>query len=266
MGERRFENQVVWITGASSGIGEALAKGFAREGARLVLSARRESELRRVAAACVGSASVDVVPFDLSDIEALPIVVDEVVRRIGRIDLMVHNAGISQRSFARDTALSVDRRLMEVNYFAVVAMTKALLPHMLSIRGGRFVVVSSVMGLFGAKLRSAYSASKHALHGFFESLEAEHHADGLRVTMVCPGFVATDIAVNALRGDGSTYAVRDAENAAGLSPDAAASRILDGVARGRSSITPGGKEIAGVYLKRFAPAVLARVLRSRDAG
>ena len=161
--------------------------------------------------------------------------------------------------------LDVDRRIMELNYFSVVALTKALLPHMLRVKGGRFVVVSSLMGLFGAKLRSAYSASKHALHGFFETLEAEHHEDGIRVTMVCPGYVATNIAKNALRGDGSKHGILDEANASGLDPTAAAARILDAIYAGRAMTTPGGREVAGAYLKRFAPRILARVLRNAPA-
>lgn len=261
MAKTRFQNQVVWITGASSGIGEALARAFAAEGAQLILSARRQSELERVAATCIGARSVDVVPLDLADVGALAAKTDEVIRRVGRIDIMVHNAGVSQRALALDTSLDVDRRLMDINYFAVVAITKALLPHMLQIRAGRFVVISSVMGLFGAKLRTAYSASKHALHGFFESLESECHGDGIRVTMVCPGYVQTNISKNALRGDGSAHAVMDDATADGLTPESVAASILNAVANDRAMIVPARKELLAVYLKRFAPSVLARILR-----
>lgn len=263
---RRFEDQVVVITGASSGIGEALSIAFAREGAQLVLVARRKAELERVAAASVGARGVHVVPFDLSDVGAIPTMADEIIRRVGRVDIVVHNAGVSQRALALETDIEVDRRLMEINYFAVVALTKALLPHMLRVKGGRFVVVSSVVGVFGAKLRSAYSASKHALHGFFESLDAEHHDDGIRVTMVCPGFVATNVARNALRGDGSVHGHADEANANGLDPAKVARAIVDAAHADRAMITPGGKEIAGVYLKRFAPALLARAMRRAPAG
>jgi dehydrogenase/reductase SDR family protein 7B len=263
MTKRRFDGQVVWITGASSGIGEALAQAFAQEGAALVLSARRKPELDRVAALCtpLGAASVDVIPLDLSDVDGLAAKTDEVIRRVGNVSVMVHNAGVSQRALALETSLDVDRRLMDINYFGVIAITKALLPHMLRVKGGRFVVVSSVMGLFGAKLRTAYSASKHALHGFFESLESEHHNDGIRITMVCPGYVRTNISKNALRGDGTAHAIMDEATDHGLTPERVASEILDAIAKDRSMITPAGKERVGVYLKRFAPGLLARILR-----
>jgi len=220
--KRRFENQVVLITGASSGIGEALARAFAREGAELVLVARRRAELERVAASAEGARSIHIVPFDLSDVGAIPTKADEIIRLVGHVDHVVHNAGVSQRALALETSIEVDRRLMEINYFAVIALTKALLPHMLRVKGGRFVVVSSLVGLFGVKLRSAYSASKHALHGFFETLEAEHYDDGIRVTMVCPGFVATNVAKNALRGDGTVHGHLDEANASGIDPADAA--------------------------------------------
>lgn len=259
MAKRRFEGKVVWITGASSGIGEALARAFAREGAHLVLSARRKSELERVARDC-GGARVDVVPFDLARVDEIPSTVEDVIRRVGRVDLMVHNAGISQRSLAMETSLEVDRRIMELNYFAVVALTKALLPHMIAVRGGRFVVVSSLAGRFGTKFRSAYAASKHALHGFFDALALEHADDGLGVTMVCPGYVNTNISANALRGDGSAHATVDASIAAGMSPDQAARIIVDGVAAGEALVLPAGKELAGYYLDRFAPGLLRKLL------
>lgn len=252
----------VFITGASSGIGEAMARAFASEGACLVLSARRKAELDRVAASCRGATSIDVVPLDLADVDGLAAKADEVIRRFGHVDVMVHNAGISQRATALETSLDVDRRMMDVNYFGVVAITKALLPHMLRVKGGRFVVVSSVMGLFGAKLRTAYSASKHALHGFFESLDAETHADGIRVTMVCPGYVDTDISKNALKGDGSKHAVMDEATKAGLTAEAVAAKILDAIEADARMVTPGGKEILGVYMQRFAPGILARMMRT----
>ena len=144
---QRFANQVVVITGASSGIGESLARGFAREGAELVLVARRKVELERVARSCEGARAVHVVPCDLSDVGSIPTKADEIIRLVGHVDIVVHNAGISQRSLVLETSLEVDRKIMELNFFAPVALSKALLPHMLRVKGGRFVVVSSLVGL-----------------------------------------------------------------------------------------------------------------------
>jgi len=257
----RFEGRLVWITGASSGIGEALAVAFAAEGAKLVLSARRGSELRRVAARCGRAASVDVLPLDLGELSSLPAHAADVVARHGGVDVMVHNGGISQRSLARDTTVEVDERLLRVNHLGPVALTKALLPSMASRGRGHFVVVSSLVGVFGTPLRSSYAASKHALHGFFDSLRAEEHDRGLRVTMVCPGFIRTDVSRNALSGDGSAHGVMDPATDKGLAPDVCARRILHAVAREKREVYVGGLETRAVLVQRLLPGVFARLVR-----
>jgi dehydrogenase/reductase SDR family member 7B len=260
MASARFRDQVVWITGASSGIGEALAVAFAREGARLVLSARRADELARVAASCHGAAAVDVVTLDLADLASLSGVVEAVLARVGAVDVMVHNGGISQRSRVAETALSVDERVMRVNYFGAVAMTKALLPSMTSRRRGRFVVLSSVMGVYSAPSRAAYAASKHALHGFFDALRAEHARDGLGVTLVCPGFVRTGIGANSLDGEGKARGDRAVPPENGMSAERCAAGVLDAAHRGRDEVYLGGHERLAVYLKRYAPSALSFLL------
>jgi len=257
----KFSGKIIWITGASSGIGEALAVAFAREGARLVLSARRESELGRVASRCGGAASIAIVPLDLGELGSLAQKVRDVLAKEGHVDVMVHNGGISQRSLARDTAVEVDERLLRVNHLGPVALTKALLPAMAGRGAGHFVVVSSLVGVFGTPLRSSYSASKHALHGFFDSLRAEEHDRGIRVTIVCPGFVRTDVSRNALSGDGSPHGVMDPRTDSGIEPDACARAIVDAVARGKREVYVGGRETLAVYAQRFAPGVFARLLR-----
>lgn len=257
-----LRGRVVWVTGASSGIGEALALALVAEGARVIVSARRRDRLDALRARAARPDDVHVLPLDVADTAAAPVAVNDAIAAFGGVDVMIHNAGISQRSLAADTGLDVDRRVMEVNYFGPVALTKALLPHMLARRSGRFVVVSSVVGYVGTPERSAYAASKHALHGFFDSLRAEVFASGLRVTLVCPGFVATDITLSALRGDGSPLGVRAEKNAGGLSPEACARAIVRAIERDREEVYVGGREIAGIYLRRFAPAVLSRLVRS----
>lgn len=259
---RRFENQVVWITGASSGIGAALAEAFAREGARLVLSARRRTELEAVATRCGGEPFV--LPLDLAEAATFPPLVDAVRQRLGRVDIVVHNGGVGQRSLAKETTLDVDRRIMEINYFGAVALTKALLPSMLEARAGHLVVVSSVMGKVGTPLRSAYAASKHALHGFFDCLRAELADDGITVTLICPGYVRTDVSKNALTGDGSPKNVVGEDVAGGHPADLTALQVLDAVAARRSEVYVGalGKERLALALKRFLPGVLERVVRS----
>ena len=253
-----FDGKVVWITGASSGIGEALAKAFADAGARVVLSARRVEELERVRQACGGGGRVAVVPLDLADHASVPGRAAEAVAAFGQVDLLVNNGGISQRSLARDAALEVDRRIMEVNYLGTVAVTKALLPHLLARRQGRIVTITSVVGKLGTPMRSSYAASKHALHGFFDSLRAELAGTGIGVTLVMPGFVRTAVSANALTADGTPQGPSDDAVAAGMAPDDFARRLLPEIAAGRDEVLIAGpRERFAVALKRFLPGVYA---------
>lgn len=255
-------NKVVWITGASSGIGEALACALAREGARLVLSSRRVDELERVRRACARADEHVVVPLDLARCDTFPAAVSEVLARCGRIDVLVNNGGVSQRALAADATLEVERALMEVNYFGPVALTKAVLPTLRAQRAGHVVVVSSVMGYLGTPGRSTYAAAKHALHGWFDSLRAEVWREGIKVTLVCPGYVQTEVSRNALGAAGEKHGKLDAKTERGISPEKCASAILRGIAREREEIyVGGGQEIAGLYLKRFAPWLLSRIVR-----
>lgn len=261
-----FANQIVWITGASSGIGEALALELARAGARLVLSARRTAELERVAALTgLAPADVLVLPLDMTDEAALPGKVADVLTRFGRIDYLFQNAGITQRGLVADTSFAVYRQLMELNFFGVVALTQAVLPRLLAQRAGHIVVTSSVAGKIGIKQRSGYCASKHALHGFFDALRAETHDAGLRVTMVCPGYINTSISLHALDAAGRPHGRLDTHQAQGMPADQFARRLLRAVAARREEVYIGGREVLGIYLKRFWPRLLSRLLRRRPA-
>lgn len=256
-----FQDRRVWITGASSGIGEALARAFHQAGAKLILSARREEELKRVQSACGGAPGTRILPMDVTDAAALADKTGRALDLFGGIDILVLNAGITQRSRTRETNESVYRRLMEVNFFAPEAMARAVLPSMLSQQSGHMVVISSVAGKIGVPMRSGYSATKFALHGFFESLRAEEERNGIHVTMVCPGFIRTDISLSALRGDGRKHAKMDSELARGMPADKCAWQILKGVARHRKEIIVAApREKALVYLKRFFPDLLARMV------
>jgi dehydrogenase/reductase SDR family member 7B len=259
-----FSGKVVWITGASSGIGEALAIELAKAGARLVLSARREDELARVAEQC-RSTEVMILPLDLAKSDDFDKLTAEVLARFGQVDVMVHNGGVSQRSWVKDTAMSVHRRLMEVNFFGTVALTRALLPSMLAKRHGHFVVISSVMGKIGTPMRSSYAATKHALHGFFDCLRAEVSNEGVRVTIICPGYIATDVSKNALTADGSPTDSTNKEVASGASPEATARQIMSAIAAKKSEAYVGniGKDRLALTLKRFLPSVLERMVNGR---
>src|SRR5215471_15702107 len=211
-----FQGQRIWITGASSGIGEALAHAFHRAGARLILSARREDELRRVQSQCGGKASAKILPLDVTQTSELPQKATAALAMFSGIDILVNNAGVTQRSLVKDTEIAVYRKLMEVNFFGAVALTKTVLPSMTEKKAGHIVVISSLVGKFGTPLRSGYAAAKHALHGFFDSLRAEVSDSGIKVLLVCPGYIRTDISLHALRGDGSPHAKMDSGQARGM--------------------------------------------------
>lgn len=257
--------KVVWITGASSGIGEALAKAFWKEGSHLVLSARRVSELERVKQVlpASGNQRAIILPLDMSDTRQCVTLVDRVMNEFGRIDILVNNAGVSQRSFTIDTPLDIDRKIMEVNFFGTVALTKAILPLMVGQKSGLIIVISSISGKFGFYLRSAYSASKHALHGFFESLRMEVFKDNVKVLMVCPGKIRTTLSLNALKGDGKAHSLMDKSMDQGMSPELCAARIIKAVKADEEEIFVGGKEIRAVWIKRFFPRLFSRIIRKQ---
>jgi short-subunit dehydrogenase len=256
-----FTGKVVWITGASSGIGRSLALAFAAAGARLILSARRKEALEEVQQSC-GGAEVRLVPFDLADLDVVPARAAEALACFGGVDIMVHNAGLAARDRVTNTSREVQERLLRTNYLGPALLTQALLPSMLERSGGHFVVISSLSGKYGGPLLSAYAASKHALHGFFESLRAEEHDQGIVITIVVPGFIKTDITAHALTGSGGSFGrvLPIYRNAMG--PDECARRILRAVARQRQEVLIGGTEVWTVYLKRWFPSMLSVVVRS----
>ncbi|GAB3224569.1 SDR family oxidoreductase [Algoriphagus aestuariicola] len=252
---------VIWITGASSGIGEASAKRFSQNGYRVIISARKEGELNRVKEACANPSDVLVLPLDLTDIPSFESKVDQAIARFGQVDAMLHNGGISQRSLIRETGLEVDRKLMEVNFFGTIALTKALLPHFISQKSGHFAVISSLVGIIGSPYRSSYAASKHALHGFFDTLRAEHYKDHITVTMICPGFIRTNVSVNAITADGSTLGQMDDAQANGMSPEDCATEIYAAITRKKEEVYIGGKETMAIYIKRFFPSIFSKIIR-----
>ncbi len=258
-----FNNKRVWITGASSGIGEALSLELAAHGAQLVLSARNEAELHRVATKCreLGAGIVIIQLLDLSQHDSIPEIVQNVLSKVGKVDILINNGGISQRSLAKDTSLDVDKKLMAVNFFGTVALTKALLPSMLMHHLGHIVTITSLTGKFGSPYRSSYAASKHALHGFFDSLRAELADSSIKVTLICPGFVRTNVSLNALTGAGEKLGTMDDATDNGMQPERLARKILAAIEKGTEEAYFGGKEVLGIYLKRFFPKYFATILR-----
>jgi dehydrogenase/reductase SDR family protein 7B len=259
-GMKDFTEKIVWITGASSGIGEALAYAFSAAGAKVLLSSRRTEELERVKAACAHPELTRVLPLDLLDHASFAKRTAEAIGAFGHVDIMVHNGGVSSRSLVAETEMEVHRRLMEVDYFSYVALTKALLPHFAGRRSGQFVVMSSVMGKIGTPMRSAYAAAKHALHGFFDCLRAEVSPMNVGVTVLTPGYIRTNIAQHALTKDGSALGQVSKNIEKGLPADKAAAQILRAVGRREFEAYIGkrGGEMFALLLSRWAPGVLMR--------
>ncbi len=256
-----FKDKKVWITGASSGIGEQIAYVFAREGAHLILSARNKAELERVKNACANASKVDVVILDIANHADIFTIAKDVIAKVGAIDVLVNNAGISQRSLTKDTDFEVDTHIVNVDLLGTIAMTKAVLPTMLAQKSGQIIVISSLMGKFGAPMRSTYAAAKHGLHGFFDTLRAELFDDNIQVLMVCPGFIRTNISLNAVTADGSKQGTMDDATGKGIDPSVLAAKILKALKNGKEEIYVGGREVMGIYLKRFFPRILSRVVR-----
>ena len=258
--------KTVWITGASSGIGRACAEVYAKRGYRVILSSRRKEALENVAEELSLNKEIErdnliVLPLDLSKSDGFPTLVNDLIKKVGTIDLVINSGGISQRSLAVDTSLDVDRRVMEIDYFGTVALTKALLPHFISKKAGHFVVITSLMGVFSSPLRSGYCGAKHALHGFFESLRAEVYDSGIDITIVCPGFIATDISLNAVVGDGSKQGTMDEKTGAGMTALQCAKKLAKAVDRKKPEVYIGRTEIIAIYLKRFFPNLLRIIIR-----
>jgi short-subunit dehydrogenase len=259
-----FRDKVIWITGASSGIGRALVGSLYKRGARLIISSRRREALERVKKECNNGDNIHIFPLDLSQTETLQEKAQEARGLFGSVDMLFNNGGISQRSLALETDMEVIRNIMEVNFFGTIELTKGVLPGMIKQKAGHVVVTSSVMGKFGTRMRSAYSASKHALHGWFDSLRQEVREDNIKVTLVCPGFIKTNVTINALQGDGSPYNKMANGQKNGMSPEVCARKILRGVEKQKEELYIGGREIWGVYLERFAPRLFHTILRKTD--
>jgi dehydrogenase/reductase SDR family member 7 len=258
-----FSSAVVWITGASSGIGEALAVQMAAKGARLVLSARNESELRRVAAACTAAGAGDtlVLPLDVTAYDAMPDAVARVIGHFGAIDLLINNAGVSQRSFCVDTDFDVYRQMMEINVLGQIALTQAVLPAMRERGCGHIAVTASVAGKLGAPLRTGYCAAKHAVMGFFDALRCEVAADGIQVTTITPGFIRTAVARNALGPDGKPWGESDESIEGGMDVQECAAVIIAGFEAGDPEIAVGsGAEMELLDLKRTDPVAVFRTV------
>ncbi|HEX5791892.1 MAG TPA: SDR family oxidoreductase [Rheinheimera sp.] len=257
-----LQHKVIWITGASGGIGEALARELAADGARLVLSARRQSELERVRASLANSTQHLLIPLDITDDTAVATAIETIQQQIGGLDWLINNAGISQRALITDTTADTDRRLFDIDYFAQVNLTRQALPLLLADGGGKVVFVSSVAGLVGTQYRGSYSAAKAALHLWANSLRAELFDQGLSVATIFPGFVKTDVSRNALTGDGSALGTMDDAQANAMSAEAFAEQAVKALLKGKNYIVIGGvKERLAALVSRLSPELLYKMIR-----
>lgn len=252
-----FEGKTWWITGASSGIGAALAAALGKAGARLILSGRNRAALNEVAKEA-GSVSL-ALPFEATDFDRIPAIADQawnwaIEQGGGGIAGLVNNAGISQRSLAVDTKFAVYQKIIDVDLLAPIALTQAVLPRMVAAGTGHIVGISSVAGIVGSPLRSAYSAAKHGLIGYHDSVRAETAHLGIKVLVVAPGSVATAVSKNALDANAKPRGFSDAAIDSGMAPSAAADRILDALRAGtRELILAEGMEAAIAHLRRTDP-------------
>lgn len=259
---------VVWITGASSGIGEALAKEYAKQGCQLVLSARREAELERVKQACLklGAKKSDVLvlPLDVTEHETMAEKVFAVTAHFKTIDVLINNAGISQRSLCLETDLSVYKTLLDVDVLGQIALTKQVLPVMVKQGSGHIAVTSSVAGKVGVKWRTGYCAAKHAVMGFFDALRAEVAQYGIQVSTITPGFIKTDVSKNAVVGDGGNFGVDDDDIKNGMDVNKCAQVIVKQMNKGTKEIAVGeGLSLLALKLKRFFPNLLFKMVEKK---
>ncbi|NMM46823.1 SDR family oxidoreductase [Marinigracilibium pacificum] len=256
----KISNSIAWITGASSGIGEALAIELSNQGASVVLSARREDELTKVLSKCAEGNHM-ILPLDVTDESLLRPAFQKVLDKYGKLDILVNNAGVTQRSIASETDISATRKIMEVNFFSAVALTRIVLPYMIERRKGHILATSSVTGKYGTPFRSTYAASKHALHGYFDSVRAENSKYDIKVTLVCPGFIKTPITLQAVTADGSPLGTFEPGNKHGIPADRCARKIAKAIKKNKREVYIAGlKESSGIVLKRLWPGLLAKML------
>jgi dehydrogenase/reductase SDR family protein 7B len=251
----KLSDKTVWITGASSGIGQALASEYINRGAKVILSSPEVEKLNALSDSfnSLRPGSSVVAPLDLEKRNEIPGIVEKAIKQAGRIDILINSAGISQRSLVIETPVEIDRKIFEINYFGPVALTKSVLPHMIANGGGTVAVISSIVGKFGFPLRSAYSASKHALHGFFETVRIELKKENIKVTIICPGRVRTNISVNAITKDGKSYGVMDKGQLKGIPAEKCAGKIVRAIRRNRKEVYVGGSELLMVWIKKYFP-------------
>lgn len=262
MAKQDLTGKVVWITGASSGLGKALAKECALQGADVILTARRYEELEKARVTLLNPERHVSVCADITDESQVRHAYAQVLAAKGRIDWLINNAGLSQRALIQDTTMQTERAIMEVDYFSQVFLTKTVLPTFITQKSGRIAFVSSVAGLLGTQYRASYSAAKAAIHMWANSLRAEVSQEGVKVSVIFPGFVKTNVSFNALNGEGKPQGHQDEAIENGLEPDLFAQTTVSALLAGEEYIVVGGaKEKLGVWVSRLSPSTLYKMIR-----
>ncbi|MBI2279886.1 MAG: SDR family oxidoreductase [Bacteroidetes bacterium] len=262
-----LKNKVVWITGASSGIGEALSYAFAKEGCKLVISARRESELQRVKTSTnLTDDSILILPLDLENHVAAPEWVSIILAKFGRIDVLVNNGGLSQKGTAMQTTTEVERKIMEINYFGNIALTKAVIPVMQKQQSGHLVVTTSILGKFGLPFHTTYAASKHALYGYYDSLRMELKPFNINVLLVAPGFINTNASINSLNADGSISNQDSPAQMNGMKTGVFAKKLISALKRNKQHIYIGNKELLAIPFKMLLPKLFYTIMDKMSKG
>ncbi len=258
----KLKGKRVWLTGAGSGIGAAMAQQLSGVASLLIISSLDEKELNDLQAS-LGQTSTKVVmlPFDLGDAEAVKSAAQFVLETFHGVDVLINNGGISQRALVGETTMEVDRKIMEINYFSYVQLTKLMLPPMIDQGSGHIAVTSSMVGKFGFPLRSSYAASKHALQGYFETLGLEYYNRGIRTTVALPGRINTNISLNAISGTGEKYGEMDPGQAKGMPAGVCAKKYLRAIEKNRWEVYIGKHEILMIWFKRFVPGLFRKLAR-----
>ncbi|HMV78999.1 MAG TPA: SDR family NAD(P)-dependent oxidoreductase [Leptospiraceae bacterium] len=258
----KLEDKIIWITGASSGIGRHFAEKANSEGAVCILSSRRKEELEKVSSGLKHPKKSFVLPMDISHSDSIQEKTETVLGRFGKIDILLNNAGISQRSLVLDTEISTYRKILETDFFGNIALTKSVLPSMIRNGSGKITVISSAMGKIHTPLRSGYAAAKHALHGFYDCLRDEIWNTGVKIQIVCPGFIRTNISNTALLGDGTEQRKMDDALENGMDAALFAEKLVSAVLSEKTELYIGGrKERFAIFLNHYFPSLYGRIIR-----
>jgi dehydrogenase/reductase SDR family protein 7B len=256
-----MRDKIIWITGASSGIGEALVYAYDQLGSKLIISSRNNEELNRVKTNCKNQSNIQILALDLEDHRSLSSKADEAQKIFGRIDILINSGGISQRSLALETDLATEQRFLNINFWGTVILSKAVLPQMIAQNEGSIVCISSLVGKFGTKYRSSYSASKHALHGYFDSLRVELNNPNIHIMLACPGFIKTNVTINALTANGAAQGTMDDAQENGMPAEIFAKKLIKAINNKKEEVYIGGKEVFGVLIKRFFPKLFSKMIK-----